>query len=194
MMTRIFLPKGEMDQELLVSLSIIGPIGLPAQQALYPPVPAVDGKPMNAMHDYVIRMDANALPPANAFWSVTPGLIDAHTVVGLSGHLNQPHDQDQLDLSELMQPELRATDAFNPAERADLEVLPTRTAGCSIVHSIRALHQPPALHFLQRGIETAGAQRDRTLTLTFDLLDDGIAMRRPLAESEQDFEHMWRKG
>ncbi len=23
------------------------------------------------MHDYVIRMDANSLPPANAFWSVT---------------------------------------------------------------------------------------------------------------------------
>ncbi len=26
---------------------------------------------MNAMHDYVIRMDSSALPPANAFWSVT---------------------------------------------------------------------------------------------------------------------------
>ncbi len=26
---------------------------------------------MNAMHDYVIRMDANSLPPANAFWSLT---------------------------------------------------------------------------------------------------------------------------
>src|SRR5437016_5300581 len=28
---------------------------------------------------------------------VTPGLIDAHTTVGLSGILNQPHDQDQLE-------------------------------------------------------------------------------------------------
>ncbi len=26
---------------------------------------------MKAMHDYVIRMDANSLPPANAFWSLT---------------------------------------------------------------------------------------------------------------------------
>ncbi len=26
---------------------------------------------MNAMHDYVIRMDAKSLPPANAFWSLT---------------------------------------------------------------------------------------------------------------------------
>ncbi len=70
-LTRIFLPKGEMDQELLVDLSIIGPIGLPAHQALYPPITTADGTPMNAMHDYVIRMDAKSLPPANAFWSLT---------------------------------------------------------------------------------------------------------------------------
>ncbi len=70
-LTRIFLPKGEMDQQLLVDLSIIGPIGQPAREALYPPIITDDGKPMNAMHDYVIRMDANSLPPAKAFWSVT---------------------------------------------------------------------------------------------------------------------------
>jgi len=71
LLTDIFLPKGEMDQELLVFLSIIGPIGLPAREALYPPITTADGTPMNAMHDYVVRMDANSLPPANAFWSVT---------------------------------------------------------------------------------------------------------------------------
>ncbi|MCH8073829.1 MAG: DUF1254 domain-containing protein [Proteobacteria bacterium] len=70
-LTRIFLPKGEMDQELLVFLSIVGPIGQPAREALYPPITTVDKKPMNAMHDYVIRMDAKSLPPANAFWSLT---------------------------------------------------------------------------------------------------------------------------
>ena len=47
---------------------------------------------------------------------VTPGLIDAHTVVGLSGYLNQPHDQDQLERSEQIQPELRATDSYNALE------------------------------------------------------------------------------
>ncbi len=47
---------------------------------------------------------------------VTPGLIDAHTVVGLSGYLNQPHDQDQLERSAAIQPELRAIDAYNPRE------------------------------------------------------------------------------
>ena len=48
---------------------------------------------------------------------VTPGLIDAHTVNGLNGYLNQPHDQMALDASGTFQPELRATDAYNPEER-----------------------------------------------------------------------------
>lgn len=47
---------------------------------------------------------------------VTPGLIDAHTVVGLAGYLNQPHDQDQLEHSAPLQPELRAIDAYNARE------------------------------------------------------------------------------
>jgi imidazolonepropionase-like amidohydrolase len=48
---------------------------------------------------------------------VTPGLIDAHTVVGLSGYLNQAHDQDQIERSAPSQPELRAVDGFDPRER-----------------------------------------------------------------------------
>ena len=48
---------------------------------------------------------------------VTPGLIDAHCVVGLSGYLNQDQDQDQLDATEPVQPELRAVDAYNSRER-----------------------------------------------------------------------------
>ena len=48
---------------------------------------------------------------------VTPGLIDARTVVGLSGYLNQPHDQMQLELSASIQPELRAIDAYNAREK-----------------------------------------------------------------------------
>jgi imidazolonepropionase-like amidohydrolase len=46
----------------------------------------------------------------------TPGLIDAHTVVGLSGALNIPADQMQLELSSAIQPELRAIDAYNARE------------------------------------------------------------------------------
>lgn len=47
---------------------------------------------------------------------VTPGLIDARSVVGLAGYYNQPHDQDQLESSEAIQPELRAFDAYNARE------------------------------------------------------------------------------
>lgn len=48
---------------------------------------------------------------------VTPGLIDAHSTVGLSGIYNQPHDQDQLERSAPIQPELRALDAYNAKEK-----------------------------------------------------------------------------
>lgn len=63
---------------------------------------------------------------------VTPGLIDAHTVVGLSGYLNQPHDQDQVERSAAMQPELRAIDAYNPRE-ALIEYL--RGYGVTTIHT-----------------------------------------------------------
>jgi imidazolonepropionase-like amidohydrolase len=63
---------------------------------------------------------------------VTPGLIDAHSVVGLAGYLNQPHDQDQLERSEAIQPELRAVDAYN-AREALVEWL--RGFGVTTVHT-----------------------------------------------------------
>jgi imidazolonepropionase-like amidohydrolase len=47
---------------------------------------------------------------------VTPGLVDAYGTVGLSGLLNQDGDQDHLDTSEPIQPELRALDAYDPTE------------------------------------------------------------------------------
>ena len=61
-----------------------------------------------------------AIPPGTRTLQgavVTPGLIDAHTVVGLTGWINQPQDQDQLDPTEPVQPELRAIDSYNPRER-----------------------------------------------------------------------------
>jgi imidazolonepropionase-like amidohydrolase len=48
---------------------------------------------------------------------VTPGLVDAHSTVGLTGYLNIPSDQDQLERSAAVQPELRAIDAYDPRER-----------------------------------------------------------------------------
>jgi imidazolonepropionase-like amidohydrolase len=70
---------------------------------------------------------------------VTPGLVDAHSVVGLAGALNQPQDQDQLDKSDPIQPELRAIDAYNAGE-ALVEWL--RGYGVTTVHTG---HGPGAL-------------------------------------------------
>ncbi len=68
---QMFMPKGQIDLETQVIQSVVGPIGLPAYQARYIPVSTKDGKPMNAQHDYVLRMSRDELPPATAFWSLT---------------------------------------------------------------------------------------------------------------------------
>jgi hypothetical protein len=75
LLTKLFRPKGKMDIDVMVLQSAVGPLGQPADQAMYPGVPTADGKPMNAQHDYVIRMTKAELPPAIAFWSLT--LYDA---------------------------------------------------------------------------------------------------------------------
>jgi imidazolonepropionase-like amidohydrolase len=48
--------------------------------------------------------------------SVTPGLIDANSIVPLSGQLNVAADQDADEKSDPNQAELRVLDAFNPGE------------------------------------------------------------------------------
>lgn len=63
---------------------------------------------------------------------VTPGFVDAHTVAGLAGYLNQAQEQDQLERSSPMQPELRAIDAYNPRERL-VEYL--RSFGVTTLHT-----------------------------------------------------------
>lgn len=63
---------------------------------------------------------------------VTPGLIDAHSVVGLAGHLNIDADQDQLETSNPIQPELRAIDAYNAREAL---VQHLRDLGVTTVHT-----------------------------------------------------------
>jgi hypothetical protein len=70
-LTRMFLPKGQMTLEMLAFQSVLGPIGMPAFEAVYPALSTADDQPMNALHDYAIRMDAEDMPPAGAFWSIT---------------------------------------------------------------------------------------------------------------------------
>jgi len=80
----------------------------------------------------------NTLPVLRAA-VVTPGLIDAHATVGLSGLWNQPQDQDQLERSAAIQPELRAIDAYHPR---DPLVAWVRSLGVTTLHTG---HGPGAL-------------------------------------------------
>ena len=70
---------------------------------------------------------------------VTPGLIDAHSVIGLNGYMNQPHDQMALDGGGPIQPELRAIDSYNAEEKLIEWV---RQFGVTTIHTG---HQPSAL-------------------------------------------------
>jgi imidazolonepropionase-like amidohydrolase len=63
---------------------------------------------------------------------VTPGLIDAHSVVPPSGALNLTADQDQDEMSDPNQADLRVLDAFNPNE-ALLEFL--RREGVTMIRA-----------------------------------------------------------
>jgi imidazolonepropionase-like amidohydrolase len=80
------------------------------------------------------RSELPAVPadtPAVAAAYVTPGLIDAHTVVGLTGGLNIPADQDQDEASDPNQADLRILDGFNPNEGL-LQFL--RENGVTVIH------------------------------------------------------------
>jgi imidazolonepropionase-like amidohydrolase len=63
---------------------------------------------------------------------LTPGLVDARSLVGISGALNIPTDQDQLEKSGPIQPELRAIDAYNPEESL---VKVIRDYGVTTIHT-----------------------------------------------------------
>ena len=69
--TGMFKLKGDIGLDLLLFQSVFGPIGQPAVEAVYPAITTTDGAPMNAQHDYVIRMSKDEMPPAEAFWSLT---------------------------------------------------------------------------------------------------------------------------
>ena len=71
MAPKMFKPKGVTDLETVLSVSIIGPIGLPMEEAMYPNITTTDGEPLNAMNDYVVKMTKDQLPPDQAFRSVT---------------------------------------------------------------------------------------------------------------------------
>ncbi|MBC7937403.1 MAG: amidohydrolase family protein [Rhizobacter sp.] len=63
---------------------------------------------------------------------VTPGLVDARSLVGISGAMNIPVDQDQLEKSSPVQPDLRAIDAYNPEESL---IKVVRDNGVTTIHT-----------------------------------------------------------
>ncbi len=148
---------GMLDPRVLLSLLVAGAAAVGA--AADPAAPlAVRGDVVHTMAGPPIRdgvvLIANgtvkqvgpaaevAIPPGTRVLRgavVTPGLIDAHTVVGLTGFLNQEQDQDQLDDGEPVQPELRAVDSYNPRERL---VEWVRGFGITTIHTG---HAPGAL-------------------------------------------------
>lgn len=90
-----------------------------------------DGKILfaGAQRDRAIPAGVPVLTAAN----VTPGLIDAATIVPLSGEYNIPADQDADETSDPNQADARVLDAFNPSEPLLRYLL---EQGITVVHSI----------------------------------------------------------
>jgi len=86
---------------------------------------------------------------------VTPGLIDARATAGLTGMLNIPHDQDMLDHTTAMQPELRALDAYNPQDEL---VAWLRSLGVTTLHT--GFAPGPPLSGQTMIVKTTGATAD----------------------------------
>ncbi len=109
---------------------------------------------------------------------VTPGLIDAHSTVGLTGILNIPHDQDQLERSNPIQPDLRAIDAYNTREELIGWI---RSFGVTTIHTG---HAPGELISGQTMIvkTTGDTVADAVINPSFAL----AATLGPLAQKKED--------
>jgi hypothetical protein len=133
MRSLIFQPKGKTSLEAVVAVSIAGPIGIPQEEAVYPQVEVVDGEQMNAMNDYVIRMTAEELPPAGAFWSLTlydrdqrffiPNDLKKYSVGANSGMQLNADGGIEIFIA-VEKPEGVPEDNWLPIKRGDLDLSP----------------------------------------------------------------------
>ncbi len=114
---------------------------------------------------------------------VTPGLVDAHTTLGLAGLLNYAHDRDELERSEPIQPELRVIDAYNPREPLIEWV---RGLGVTTLHTA---HAPRAVISGQTMVvKTRGELVDEAVVRPFAMLSCTLgegAVREPEPGSEK---------
>lgn len=92
---------------------------------------------------------------------VTPGLIDAHCTIGLSGGTNTPADQDHDEKTDPNQADLRVLDAFNPDE-ALLEFV--RREGVTALHAVPGRSNVIAG---QTGVFRAAGRTADAMTLRF---------------------------
>ena len=132
--------------------------------------PIVDGVVLIEGHTItdVGPADAVTIPEGATVYEGTvalPGLVDPRGTVGLSGIYNVEADQDHLDTSAPMQPELRAIDAYNAKEEL---VEFVRDQGITTVHTG---HGPGALISGQMGtFKTTGATADAAALESFSAL------------------------
>ncbi|HEV3438094.1 MAG TPA: amidohydrolase family protein [Gemmata sp.] len=98
-----------------------------------------DGKIIAVMKADEVKIPADAAILTAA--EVTPGLVDPFCVAGLTGAWNIPADQDQDELSDPNQADLRVLDGFNPREPL-LEFL--KATGVTVVHTTPGRMNPIA--------------------------------------------------
>ncbi|MFZ9861425.1 MAG: amidohydrolase family protein [Gemmataceae bacterium] len=99
--------------------------------------------------------------PVLAAAEVTPGLIDSHTSVGLAGALNIGADQDQDEITDPNQADIRVLDGINPNE-ALLEFL--RRQGVTVVHVVPG---PSNVVAGQTGVFRAHGNTVEAMTIRF---------------------------
>ncbi len=110
---------------------------------------------------------------------VTPGLVDAHATVGLTGWLNQSHDQEQLEASAPLQPELRAIDGYNAHDRLIEWV---RGFGTTTIHTG---HAPGAVISGQTLVaKTRGASVERDVFVEAAMIAATLGERARAAEGK----------
>jgi imidazolonepropionase-like amidohydrolase len=103
-------PYREGDKEFVILAGRVHPVSGPAIESAY--VHVSNGKIVSLGK----AADAPKGLPVLTAAVVTPGLIDAHSTVGLSGASNTPADQDQDEKTDPNQADIRVLDGFNPDE------------------------------------------------------------------------------
>lgn len=70
-LTKLFRPKGHMQLQAMTMQSAVGPVGLPYEEAQYPGIKTNTKFSIRSDKHYIVKMTADEMPPADAFWSVT---------------------------------------------------------------------------------------------------------------------------